>query len=53
MGTVMYNTKAVEEVKTDFLKTLGICKPITESDCKRNIFVRLFQEILRLFAPLM
>ncbi len=52
-GVMMYETKAVMEVKEDYLKTLEVCKQITAKDCKNNIFMRLFQDILRLFAPLM
>lgn len=52
-GTVLYETDAVMEVKEDFLETLNICQQITEQDCRANIMVRLFQDILRLFAPLM
>lgn len=52
-GVWMYKTGSVAEVKEDFLKTLEICQEITPADCKHNVFVRLFQDILRLFAPLM
>lgn len=52
-GTVMYKSNAVMEVKEDFLDTLKICQPITENDCKSNMLMRLFQDVLRLFAPLM
>ena len=52
-GALLYETDAVMEVKEDFLQTLDICQKVTEKDCKANIVVRLFQDILRLFAPLM
>lgn len=52
-GALLYETDAVMEVKEDFLQTLDICQEVTEKDCKTNIAVRLFQDILRLFAPLM
>lgn len=52
-GALLYDTDAVMEVKDDFLQTLDICQEITEKDCNANIVVRLFQDILRLFAPLM
>ena len=52
-GALLFNCKAVSQVKEDFLNTLTICQPITEEDCRHNVFVRLFQDILRLFAPLM
>lgn len=52
-GTLVYNNGAVMEVKEDFLKTLEICHQVTEEDCRANVVVRLFQDVLRLFAPLM
>lgn len=52
-GTLLYESKAVMEIKEDFLQTLDTCQQITENDCKANIVVRLFQDVLRLFAPLM
>ncbi len=52
-GTWMYNSKAVMEIKEDFLKTLEICHPIVEEDCKENVFKRSIQDFLRIFAPFM
>lgn len=52
-GAVLYESTAVMEVKEDFLQTLKICQPVTETDCRANIALRLLQDILRLFAPLM
>lgn len=52
-GAWMYDTSAVMEIKDDFLKTLDICKPISADDCKTNIFIRLLQDFLRIFAPFM
>ena len=52
-GALMYHTDAVMEVKEDFLKTLDVCQEITLKDCKCSIPMRVFQDIMRLFAPLM
>lgn len=52
-GALLFDSPAVREVKEDFLNTLEICQPITEKDCSKNVVMRLFQDILRLFAPLM
>lgn len=52
-GVRMYKSNAVMEVKEDFVKTLEVCQPIMQEDCRCGIFMRLFQDILRLFAPLM
>ena len=52
-GVWMYKSRAVGELKSDFTDTLAICQRITTKDCSNNPIVRLFEEILRLFAPLM
>ena len=52
-GALLFDTTAVMEVKEDFLKTLEACQPVTEKDCNPRFFMRLFQDVLRLFAPLM
>jgi len=52
-GVLMFNSSAVKEVKEDFLKTLEVCQVITEKDCKRNLPVRIFQDFMRIIAPLM
>ena len=52
-GAVMYATEAVGQVKQDFLSNLEYCHEITEKDCQCGVFKRVFQDILRLFAPLM
>lgn len=52
-GVLLFNSSAVNEVKEDFLKTLERCHQMTLEECKKNIFIRIFQNILRLFAPLM
>ena len=52
-GTWMYGSRAVMQVKKDFLNTLPACQRIEEKDCARYLSSKLFQEVLRLFAPLM
>lgn len=52
-GVWMYGSSAVAAVKEDYLKTLEICQEITLEDCKNSWLMRLFQEVLRVFAPLM
>ncbi|MDD3277962.1 MAG: cardiolipin synthase [Lachnospiraceae bacterium] len=52
-GVWMWKSTAVMEIKQDFLNTLDLCQKIEESDCDNHVVVRLFQNILRLFAPLM
>jgi len=52
-GVVMYKTKALYELKEDFLNTLNSCEEITLNKCKANFFMKIIRVILRLFAPLM
>ncbi len=52
-GAWMYGTRAVKELKEDFLDVLNWCKELTAEDCNTNLFIKMFQGILRLFAPLM
>ena len=52
-GTCLYRTSSIATLKRDYLNTLQRCRQITEEDCKTNPFVRLMQDIFRLFAPLM
>lgn len=49
----MCRSFAVVQVKEEFLKTLEICEEITAENCQYNFFIRLVQNIFRLFAPLM
>ena len=52
-GAWMYGSKAVMQVKQDFIDTLHICQQFEEKDCARYLISKLLQEVLRLFAPLM
>lgn len=52
-GTVLYGSRAVMEVKEDFLNTLPICHEITLEELRSSVFMRILQDVLRLFAPLM
>ena len=52
-GALIHGCKTIYDIKKDFLETLDECIEIKESDCKRNLFMRIIQRLLRLFAPLM
>ena len=52
-GVRMYDGRAVSEVKENFLQTLEICHIIKLEDCKASLPMRIFQDIMRIFAPLM
>ena len=52
-GVLTFDSSAVKEVKEDFLKTLEECQEITAKDCKHSIPIRIFQDFMRIIAPLM
>ena len=52
-GVWMYGSRAVMQVKQDFLKTLEVCHEMGAEDCSCSGLRRLWQEFLRVFAPLM
>ena len=52
-GVWMYQTSAVLQVKQDYLKTLEICEQVTAAKCENRWPLRILQEIMRLFAPLL
>lgn len=52
-GVYMYQSSGVMQVKDDFLNTLNVSEEITTEFCKsRSWFIRTFQGILRMVAPL-
>lgn len=52
-GVLIYRNQAVFDIKEDFLHTLEQCQEIPLEECQGNLFTRLFQDFLRIFAPLM
>ncbi len=52
-GTCLYETESVAKIEEDFHASLAECRRITEDDCKTSLFVKLLQDICRIFAPLM
>ena len=53
-GVYFYDCDAVMDVKKDFIETFPLCREIGLDYCrKRSVFIRCFQCILRLFAPLL
>jgi cardiolipin synthase len=52
-GVWMYKTKTVADIKKDFLRTMAVSQEITLSQCRGNAVLRIVQDVLRLFAPLM
>lgn len=53
-GVWMYQSKAVMQVKEDCLKTFSCSQEMTLDFCRnRNLFIRMLQSVMRLFAPLL
>ena len=53
-GIWIYKNAVIEDILQDFLETLHYCDPISVEFCKnRNVVIRAFQSILRLFAPML
>ena len=52
-GVCLYEPAAVEQVREDIQLLFGNCRPITLADCKGNLFSRMVQDVMRLFAPLL
>ncbi len=53
-GVFMYKSKAVGQIKQDFLETLEVCSPISLDDIKNvKLSTRIIRSLLRVFAPLM
>lgn len=52
-GVWMHSSSAVRQVEEDFLATLPSCHEVTLEECRCGTLLRLLQEVLRLFAPLM
>ena len=53
-GVFLYNTKSIDEIKSDFLNNLEKCKRFTLEDCKNVKWSnRILRAILRVSAPLM
>lgn len=52
-GALLFNNSTIIDIKNDFLDTLGNCHQITQKECSSNFLLHLFQDFLRLFAPLM
>lgn len=53
-GVRMYNTRAIYDMKNDFMSTLTECKEIDRAFCEeQSLFIKLLQDVMRLCAPLM
>jgi cardiolipin synthase len=53
-GVWMYKTSAIASIKEDCMDVFDSSREVTIDFCSsRNIFVRMIQSVMRLFAPLL
>ncbi len=53
-GVLMYKSRAVAQIKQDFLETLEICTPMTLAELNDvKLGTRIVRSLLRVFAPMM
>lgn len=52
-GVCLYETHSVTQIKQDTDKLFAMCQPITPEDCRGNFLLRVVQDVMRLFAPLL
>ena len=52
-GVWMYRTRVVAQLKEDFMQTLAVSHPVTLEEMRVSPVMRLFQELLRLVAPIL
>lgn len=52
-GVYLYQNEAVLSVKEDAFNTIEQSKEITQDDCKKDNFTKLYQSVLKVLAPLM
>jgi cardiolipin synthase len=53
-GVWMYESEAVLQIKEDAMKIFQECREITIEDCRnKSAWTRIWQSVLRLFAPLL
>lgn len=53
-GVLIYNSKVLVDIKNDFINTFAISKPVSLDRAQNiNLFVKIYQSILRVFSPMM
>ena len=52
-GVVMYNCRAVRDIKQDFETVFGKCLNVTDRYMEGKISINIFRQVLRLFSVLM
>ena len=51
-GALMFRSPCVEDIKTDFDKTLSVCEEITKDNFKMNKAAAFVNSVLNIFSPL-
>jgi len=51
-NSLFYKSSILDELKIDMIETQKKCKEVKEKDIKKGHFHRVFDAILRIFAPL-
>ena len=51
-NSLFYKSSILDELKIDMIETQKKCKEVKEKDIKKGYFHRVFDAILRIFAPL-
>ena len=53
-GVWSYKTRVINDIKTDFLETLEVCREITPEYLSRtNVVKKLIRTLFKIFAPLL
>ncbi len=52
-GAWMYRTKCIEDMKSDFLKTISLSENITADKAKLRGWQKLLAEVMKVFSPLL
>ncbi len=52
-GTCLYGASAITCVREDVEAMLAVSREIGAADCRRNLWIKLWQDVCRMLAPLM
>ncbi len=53
ISCMLYDSSTINDIKTDFLSSIGISEEVKLENCKKNIFKKILVAILRAFSPMM
>ena len=52
-GVLMYNTPAIQDIRSDIDATLAVSKEVKPEDLRAGLFTRLVRALVRIFAPML